>query len=157
MITLIAAIAENNCIGSHNTLPWNIPEDLKHFRDLTRGKTVLMGRKTFDSIIALNGKPLPNRLNIVVTKQDNFTAPEGVEIFHTIDQALSAHSDEDLWIIGGSQIYQETIARANRLEITHIHQTVEGDAFFPAIDPLLWQEVARADYDGFSFVTYDKK
>ncbi len=157
MITLIAAIAKNNCIGKNNTLPWNIPEDLKHFRELTKGKTVLMGRKTFDSIIALIGKPLPNRQSIVITKQNDFVAPDGVEIFHELDRALNDHANDDLWIIGGAQIYNETIANADRLEITHINQTIDGDAFFPTIDLSIWKEVARDDRDGFSFVTYNKK
>jgi dihydrofolate reductase len=156
MITVIAAIAENNCIGKNNNLPWNIPEDLKHFRTLTSGKKVLMGRKTFESIMGMLGKPLPNRLNIVITAQADFSAPEAVEVFHSVEDALAAHANEDLWIIGGAQIYSETIDRADRLEITHIHKTVEDDAFFPTIDPLLWKESGREDHDGFSFVTYER-
>lgn len=157
MITLIAAVAQNNCIGNHNTLPWNIPEDLQRFRELTRGKTVLMGRKTFESILAMLGKPLPNRKNIVITTQTSLRVPPGVEVFHSLDNALEAYRNEDLWIIGGAQIYTETIHQADRLEITHVAQTIDGDAFFPSIDPHTWKETARETHEGYSFVTYERK
>ena len=157
MLTLIAAIAENTCIGKNNTLPWYIPEDLKHFKELTTGKTVLMGRKTFESVLARINKPLPNRLNVVVTKQTNFTAPEGVEIFSSIEEALKNHANDDVYVAGGAEVYAETISRADHLNITHIHQIIDGDAFFPLIDPTVWKETTREDHEGFSFVRYIRK
>lgn len=155
MIALVAAVAENNCIGKSNTLPWYLPEDLKHFKKLTTGKIVLMGRKTWDSIPE-KVRPLPNRKNIVVTTQTNFVVPEGVEVFHTIDNALAAHHNEDIMIMGGANIYAQTIDLADTLYITHINQTVDGDAFFPEIDKTIWKETEREDHDGFSFVVYKK-
>jgi dihydrofolate reductase len=154
-ISLIAAIAENNCIGKSGTLPWYIPEDLKHFKKITTGHTVLMGRKTWESIPE-KFRPLPNRKNIVVTRQSDYSLPDGVELFHTIDNALAAHGDETVIVIGGAEIYKQTIGQADTLHITHIHKTIDGDAFFPEIDPSAWKETERDDHDGFSFVTYKR-
>lgn len=155
MISLIAAISENNCIGKDNLLPWHLPEDLKHFKELTTGKTVLMGRKTWESIPE-KFRPLPNRKNIVITTQSDFIVPEGVEIYHAINDAISAHTNEDIFIIGGATIYTQTINLADTLYITHVHQVVDGDAFFPSIDQNIWKETERKNHENFSFVTYKK-
>lgn len=154
-LALIAGMAKNNCIGKNNTLPWHIPEDLKHFRDITTGKVVLMGRKTWESIPE-KYRPLPNRTNIVVSRQTDYVVPEGVELYHSIEDALAAHQHEDVISMGGEQIYHLTLPYADTLYITHIDQEVDGDTFFPDIDESTWKETARDDHDGFSFVTYKK-
>ena len=135
-ITLVAAIASNNVIGKENSLPWNIPEDLKRFKQMTSGHTILMGRKTFDSI----GRPLPNRQNIVMTKDENFEQ-EGIKVINDFDEALELikESNEDIFVIGGSKIYELFEPVANSLAITRILKDFEGDAFFPDINWNLWQ------------------
>ena len=135
-ITLVAAIASNNVIGKENSLPWNIPEDLKRFKQMTSGHTILMGRKTFDSI----GRPLPNRQNIVMTKDENFEK-EGIKVINDFDEALELikESNEDIFVIGGSKIYELFEPVANSLAITRILKDFEGDAFFPDINWDLWQ------------------
>ena len=135
-ITLVAAIASNNVIGKENSLPWNIPEDLKRFKQMTSGHTILMGRKTFDSI----GRPLPNRQNIVMTKDKNFEQ-EGIKVINDFDEALELikESNEDVFVIGGSKIYELFEPVANSLAITRILKDFEGDAFFPDINWNLWQ------------------
>ena len=135
-ITLVAAIASNNVIGKENSLPWNIPEDLKRFKQMTSGHTILMGRKTFDSI----GRPLPNRQNIVMTKDENFER-EGIKVINDFDEALELikESNEDVFVIGGSKIYELFEPVANTLAITRILKDFEGDAFFPDINWELWQ------------------
>ena len=135
-ITLVAAIASNNVIGKENSLPWNIPEDLKRFKQMTSGHTILMGRKTFDSI----GRPLPNRQNIVMTKDKNFEQ-EGIKVINDFEEALELikESNEDVFVIGGSKIYELFEPVANSLAITRILKDFEGDAFFPDINWDLWQ------------------
>ena len=135
-ITLVAAIASNNVIGKENSLPWSIPEDLKRFKQMTSGHTILMGRKTFDSI----GRPLPNRQNIVMTKDKNFEQ-EGIKVINDFDEALELikESNEDVFVIGGSKIYELFEPVANSLAITRILKDFEGDAFFPDINWDLWQ------------------
>ena len=155
-LALIAAIAENNCIGKNNQLPWHIPEDLKHFKDVTADTVVLMGRKTWESIPE-KFRPLPKRINIVISRQPNLPLPPGVEVYQSIDAALGAHANDTVVVIGGAEIYKQTIDRADTLYITHIQQTVDGDAFFPTIDPGLWKETEREKHDGFDFVTYKKR
>ncbi|MDO8617884.1 MAG: dihydrofolate reductase [Candidatus Uhrbacteria bacterium] len=152
-IILVAAVAKNGCIGKAGQIPWHIPEDLKHFKDLTMGHPVLMGRKTWESIPD-RFRPLPGRTNIVLTKQLNFSVPQGVEVFADMDEALQCHSQENLFVIGGAEIYRELMPLADRLLITHVDQVVDGDAFFPKIDPQIWREVEREDHNGFSFVSY---
>jgi dihydrofolate reductase len=155
MISLIAAVSENNCIGKKNALPWYLPEDLKHFKQITSGYTVLMGRKTWESIPA-KFRPLPNRKNIVITAQMDFSVPNDVEVYHTISEALEAHKNEQIFIIGGGNIYIQTINLADTLYITHVHQTVDGDVFFPKIDKAVWREIERENFEKFSFVKYTK-
>jgi len=156
MISIIVAIAKNNVIGKSNELPWYIPEDLKHFKKITEGKTVLMGRKTFESIVARLGKPLPNRQNVVVTKDPEFSPPPDVHVFGDLDRALGAFKDKDLFIIGGASIYKQTIDKSDKLYITEVDQTIDGDAFFPEIDLNKWKEASRDPHEGFSFVTYKR-
>lgn len=155
MLSLIAAISENYCIGNKNQLPWNLPEDLKHFKEITAGHPVIMGRKTWESLPP-KFRPLPGRVNIVITRQANFVVPAEVEVFDSVAKALLAHPTTNNFIIGGAQIYAEGLPLADTLYITHVHRVVEGDTFFPKIDPTIWKEAERIDYPEFSFVTYKK-
>lgn len=155
--SLIAAVAKNNCIGIKNKIPWNIPEDFKFFKATTMGKTCLMGQATFESILGYLGKPLPGRQSVVVTFDKNFTAPDGVRIFYSLDEAFEKLKDEDVFVCGGASIYKQTIDRVDNLYITLVDMEPDGDVFFPAIKPEIWQEVSRDDHDGFAFVKYSKK
>ncbi len=142
IISLIAAMGEGRVIGIENRLPWHLPADLKHFRRLTLGKPILMGRKTFDSI----GKPLPGRVNIVVS-QDRGFHPEGVTVARSIDEAIAAAGDADeLMVIGGASFYEQLLPRAQRVYLTEIHHRFEGDAFFPAVNAAAWRETAREEH-----------
>ena len=142
-ITIVAAIASNNVIGQKNSLPWDIPEDLKRFKQLTSGHTILMGRKTFDSI----GRPLPNRTNIVMTKETNYQK-EGVEIVFDEKEALNLIKDlnQEVFIIGGSKIYELFEPWATSLMITRVLKDFEGDAFFPDINWNNWQIKSKEDF-----------
>ena len=156
-LTIVVATDANRGIGIDNKLPWRLPEDMAHFKRTTMGHPVIMGRKTFDSI----GKPLPNRRNIVITRNPGWKH-EGVEAVTSISTAIKLVGDTPACIIGGAQIYAETLPFANRLIITEIDKTFDCDAFFPTIDPKQWKEVAREKYhsqpNGFdyAFVTYEK-
>jgi dihydrofolate reductase len=156
-LSLIAAVAENNCIGIKNKIPWNIPEDFQYFKKTTLGKTVLMGERTFESILGYVGKPLPGRKSVVVSKTPGYKVPEGVRLYDSLDKALEDIKDEDAFICGGASIYAQTINRADVLYITRVHKSYDGDVFFPEIDAKIWKETWREDHDGFSFVRYEKK
>ena len=142
-ITIVAAIASNNVIGQKNSLPWEIPEDLKRFKQLTSGHTILMGRKTFDSI----GRPLPNRTNIVMTKDTNYQK-EGIEIVFNEREALNLIKDlnQEVFIIGGSKIYELFEPWATSLMITRVLKDFEGDAFFPDINWNNWQIKSKDEF-----------
>ncbi len=150
MIAFIAAVARNGVIGKNQDLPWRIPEDWAYFKKMTMGKTMLMGRKTFESL----GKPLPGRKHLVITRQTDYPAPPGVEVYQTIADALAAHPHEDIFVIGGGEIFREMLPLADTLYITHIDQDYDGDTFFPPIDPKIWKEISRDPKDGYSFVVY---
>lgn len=157
MLSIICAVADNHCIGKNNTLLWNIPEDMKHFRDLTSGKTVIMGRNTWFSLPE-KFRPLPNRKNVVLTFNPDDKFPDGVESYSLLEDAVAAHANEpEAIVMGGAMIYKAAMPIAQRLYITHVHQSPDGDVFFPEIDPTIWKETAREDHEGFSFVTYDRK
>jgi len=154
-LSLIVAVAENGVIGRDNALPWHISEDLQYFKQVTLGKTVIMGRKTYDSI----GRPLPKRTNIVVTRDPGFTA-EGVLIAHSFDEALSKAAVGEAVVIGGSSLFGEALARADRFYLTEIHRAYEGDVHFPAWDKQAWLETGRTKVVGdpdISFVTYERR
>ena len=140
MISAVVAIAKNNVIGNVNDLPWYLPADLRHFKELTTGHSVVMGRKTLESIIARLGKPLPNRQNFVITRSGTTSVPD-VSALHSPEDILSIQND--LFIIGGAEIYRQTLSMINRLYITEIDAEVAGDTFFPEIDYSQWQEVSR--------------
>lgn len=155
MISIIVAIAKNNVIGKSNELPWYLPEDLKHFKKITSGKTVLMGKNTYESIVSRLGKALPDRISIVITRDINFKPADGVVVYSDLDKALSENND--LFIIGGASIYKQTIDKADRLYITEVEQEIDGDAFFPEVDKSIWKEVAREPHEGLNFVIYERK
>jgi len=155
MLSIIVAISENNCIGKDNALPWNIPEDLKHFKDITNGHAVLMGQNTWESIPE-KFRPLPNRKNIVITREKDYKVPENVEVYNSLDGALEKYKNQDLFVVGGASIYAQTICKVDQLFITEVHQFVDGDTFFPEIDKNIWKEISREKHDGFDFVLYKK-
>jgi dihydrofolate reductase len=157
MIAIIAAVAENLCIGKDNKIPWHISEDFKYFKKTTTGNVVIMGQNTFESILGYIGKPLPNRTNVVLSRDPNFSPPEGVEVYDSIEKAIAAHKDEKVFFGGGASIYKQTIDLVDTLYITHVHETFDGDTFFPEINAHIWKETWREDHDGFSFVIYKKK
>ncbi|QXP64331.1 dihydrofolate reductase [Polaribacter sp. HaHaR_3_91] len=162
MITVIAAIAKNNALGKDNDLIWHLPADLKRFKKVTTGHHILMGRNTFESI----GKPLPNRTTIIITRNKNYFK-EGCLIANSIEEAIEmVENKDDIFIIGGAQIYKECIEKdlVDRLDITQVHHEFEADVFFPEIDLKIWKETAREDFLAdeknkfdFSFVRYSKK
>jgi len=136
-VSLIVAMAQNGVIGRGNGLPWKLPEDLRRFKASTMGKPLLMGRKTYESI----GRPLPGRLNIVLTRAADWSAP-GVSVVHTVEEALSAAGDAgELMVIGGAEIYRLVMPFARRIYLTHVHAEVPGDTYFPAFDPTQWVDV----------------
>jgi dihydrofolate reductase len=138
-IAIIVALAKNRTIGANNRLPWRCPEDLKHFKQLTMGHHMVMGRKTFDSI----GKALPGRTTVVVTRDESLEIA-GCLIAHSLNDALSlCGSDEQVFIVGGEQIYRQSLPLADTLFITEIQQDVEGDAHFPEFDRNAWRETSR--------------
>ena len=157
-LTIIVAIDRERGIGVNNKLPWHLPEDLAHFKRTTMGHPIIMGRKTFDSI----GRPLPNRRNIVITRNRDWKH-EGVEVVHTLQDALALVQDVPACIIGGAQIFTEALPLTGRLVVTHIEKTFPCDTFFPRIDPAQWQEVAREAHhsqsNGFdyAYVTYERR
>ncbi len=156
MIALIAAIDSHNCIGKNGEIPWHISNDMKRVKALTIGKNVIMGRNTWESI-PKKFQPLPHRVNIVITSQTDYVVPFGVELYTSIQQAINAHAQEDSIGFGGEQIYNEMITYADTLYITHVLQTVDScTAFFPKIDMDVWHEISRENFDGYSFVTYQK-
>jgi dihydrofolate reductase len=137
-ISLIVAMAKNRTIGIDNTLPWRCPEDLKHFKTLTMGHHMVMGRKTFDSI----GKPLPGRTTVVVTRNQELKI-EGCVMAHSLQDAIAACEGDEIFVVGGAEIYAQALPLADTLYITEIQQDVEGDAWFPEFDKSEWKEVAR--------------
>jgi len=164
-IVLLAAVAENGVIGRDNGLPWRLKSDMAHFRSLTMGKPVVMGRKTYQSI----GKPLPGRTTIIVSRDAAFAAP-GILVAPSLAAALEAARGDALrrgadaiFVAGGEDIYKQVMPLATRLAITEVRKSVDGDARFPAIDPQSWRETARSEHKpaaddeiSFAFVAYER-
>ena len=155
MLSFVVAKSSNNVIGDDNSLPWYLPADLKHFKQITTGQNVVMGRKTFDSIIRSLGKPLPNRKNIVLTRQASFSYP-GVDVIHTLDDVPS-----DAMVIGGGELYRQLIDKAGTLYVTEVHAVINGSVTFPDINLDKWREKSRESHTSdernqydFDFVTY---
>lgn len=155
LVRFVVAYAANRVIGKDNDLPWRLPSDLAHFKRVTMGQPILMGRRTWESL----GRPLPGRRNLVVTRQSDYQAP-GAEIFPTLAAALLACAGQDsVCVIGGAEIFQAALPLADEIVATEIHAEPEGDVFFPAIDPTEWEETSREPQPeenglNFDFVVY---
>jgi len=164
-LAIIVAQAENRVIGTNNKLPWHLPEDLRYFKQVTMSKPIIMGRKTYESI----GRPLPGRTNIVISRQSDY-APDGVRVVASLEVAMELAESisvidgaEEVMVIGGAQIYEQALAVADRLYLTQVHASVEGDAWFPAIAKDQWREVGREDFTAkepnpydYSFIVLDR-
>ena len=152
-VSIIVAMSKNRVIGVKNSLPWHISEDLKRFKRLTTGYPIIMGRKTFESI----GKPLPERRNIVISRNQNLKLQD-VEVVKSIEDALKICSSENLiYIIGGEQIYNLAMPYANNIHLTEVNKEVEGDAFFPEFDKNEWKEIARENSKDFIDTSYSDR
>jgi dihydrofolate reductase len=159
-VSLIVAMARNRVIGINNTLPWHLPADLKHFRTLTMGHHIVMGRKTWESI----GKPLPGRTSVVVTRNPDYAAP-GVIVVNSLQAAIAACGDDaEIFIIGGAELYRQAIALADRIYLTEIAADIRGDAYFPEFNPGEWNEASRESHSQtepqpleYHFVAYHRK
>ena len=158
----MAARAQNNVIGKDNDLVWHLPADLRFFKQTTKGHTLIMGRKTFESL----GNPLPHRDSWIVTRNKDYTA-EGISTFHSLEAAIQAAEDkglETVFILGGGEIYRQSMKLVDKLIITEVHEEFDGDTYFPEIDPEIWQEVSREEHKAdeknkydFAFVVYERR
>ena len=165
-LSLMVAKASNRVIGRNNKLPWYLPNDLKYFKQVTFGKPVIMGRKTWDSL----GKPLPGRTNIVITRQADFQA-EGAKVVATLDEAVTLaenvafiEGQDEAVVMGGAEIYALALPKTDRLYLTEVHAEVDGDTWFPEYDTSEWKEIGREDFPAegpnpydYSFVVYERK
>ena len=159
MISIIVAVAKNGVIGDKNSLLWHLREDMIHFRTTTSGHPVVMGRKTYDSI----GRPLPKRTNVVITRDTNL-AIEGCTVVHSLEEAVAMFDkSEEVFIIGGAQIYKQALPIADRIYLTVIDKEYEGDTSFPEIDYSAWNEISREEHSGgeefehpFAFITLER-
>lgn len=158
MITLVAAAAENNALGKDNDLIWHLPDDFKRFKQITSGHYIIMGRKTFESF----PKPLPNRTHVIITRQEDYQTPEGCIVTGSLEEALNVcPKDQDIFIIGGGDIYRQSMNIADKIELTRVFSSPEADAFFPEINSDEWKLIfeefhpkdERHAFD-FSYLTY---
>ena len=158
-ISIIVAMAANGVIGRDNQLPWHLPADLKHFKQTTMGKPILMGRKTWESI----GRPLPGRTNIVITRDSTYTAA-GCEVVNSIDAAIAAAGEQDeVMVIGGAELYRQILPDTDTIYLTRIHEALAGDTRFPEIHNTEWHQVERVDHEAdeknthnYSFIRLDR-
>ena len=159
-MSLVSAVADNRVIGKRNALPWYLPADLKHFKDITMGKPIIMGRTTYESI----GRPLAGRLNVVLTSKEGFPAL-GCVVVHSVSDALKAVGEApETMVIGGGAIYTEFLPLAQKIYLTEIHQQIPGDVYFPEFNRAEWEEVSRQDFGpddknpyAYSFVTLERR
>lgn len=160
MLTIIAAASENNALGKDNNLVWHLPNDFKRFKELTTGNYIIMGRKTFESF----PKPLPNRTHIIITRQKNYIVPENCIIVSSLKNAIQlCPKNQESYIIGGGEIYEQSINNVDKIELTRVHTTIDADTFFPEIDLNIWKLVEekfhpkdeKHKYD-FTYLTYVK-
>ncbi|MEY3678833.1 MAG: hypothetical protein RI924_974 [Bacteroidota bacterium] len=159
-LEIVVAVDENWGIGKDNQLLWRLPADLKHFKNITSGHPVVMGRKTYESI----GRALPNRRNVVISRQTSLQI-EGVEVVHSLEEALALLAQEAVvFIIGGAQIYRESVQKVDKIHLTKVHHLFNADAFFPALDPQVWEETNRETHQpdeknafSYTFSTYSKR
>jgi dihydrofolate reductase len=152
-VVMVAAVADNGVIGLDGDIPWSLPEDLKHFRATTKGNTVVMGRRTYESI----GHPLPYRSNVVVTRQPDWSA-DGVFVAHSVADAVAMAQDfdGDVMVIGGAQVYEAAMPLADTQVLTEVHLSPEGDTHYPEFDRAAWTETKRESRDGFDFVWLER-
>lgn len=151
-VTMIVAVGRNGVIGDGETMPWHLPEDLAHFKAVTLGHAMIMGRRTFESI----GRALPGRRSIVITRQPHWSHPD-VETAHSLADALFLAGPDEVFVIGGGEVYREAMPYAARLLVTEVDQSPEGSVTFPPIEPDAWVEVVREPREGFSWVTYERR
>lgn len=158
-ISIIAAVAENNVIGKNNKLIWHLPADLKYFKNITLGHSIIMGRKTFESV----GKPLPGRKNVIITRQKQYSATD-CYVVGSLNEAIElTKSENEVFIVGGAEVYNLSLPFVHKMYLTKIHQKFDGDTFFPEFDTQYWKEISRVDckadikniYD-YSFCVYEK-
>jgi dihydrofolate reductase len=152
---IIAAVAENRVIGKNGEIPWHIPEDLQHFKEETTGSTVVMGRKTFQSLPD-SFTPLPDRENIVLTRSDFSPQNESVKLANSLDEAWKIAENEKIYVIGGAGVYEQTLDKTDRMILTEIHEEYEGDTFFPKFSKEKWREVEREEHEDFDFAEYER-
>jgi dihydrofolate reductase len=150
---IVAAVGRNGVIGVDGSLPWRIPDDLAHFKSLTMGQALVMGRATFESI----GRPLPGRTTVVLTRRSDWSA-EGVEVVASLPEALDlvAGLGKVAFIAGGAEVYRAALVAADRMELTEVEAEPHGDTYFPDVDWSSWRETSREPHEGFSFVTYER-
>ena len=161
MLTIIAAVSENNALGKDNQLLWHLPEDFKRFKTLTSGHYIVMGRKTFESF----PKPLPNRTHLIITRQPNYQAPEGCVVVSSLEKAMElCPANEEAFVIGGGEIYQQAINIVDKIDVTRVHTTIDADTFFPEIDTNIWKLVFEEFHPkdekhafDFTFLTYVRR
>ena len=157
MFSIVVAVGKNNEIGCDNKLMWNIPEDLKNFKEITTGKKIVMGRKTFESI----GRKLPNRENIIISRNldDEYAKEKGITVYNNIEDVIEKYGDvtEEVFILGGSQIYRELLPFCNKLYISYIdYENENADAYFPDFDEKNWTKIEEKNYENWKFVIYKK-
>jgi dihydrofolate reductase len=161
MIAIVVAASENNVIGKDNQLIWHLPADLRYFKNLTMGHPILMGRKTYDSI----GKPLPGRTTVIITRQHNLQVPDCI-VTNSLDEAIAEAQkiDQDVYIIGGAEIYKQAITKADTIYLTRVHHYFDGDAYFPELAKNEWEAISSEDHESddknkysYSFITLKRK
>lgn len=159
MLSIIAAIGQNNALGKNNQLIWHLPADLKRFKKVTTGHHVIMGRKTFESL----GKPLPNRTTIIISRDKNYHADGCITVNSLTEAIKAAQNDDNPYILGGAEIYKQSMDKADVLDLTFVHQAFEADVYFPKIDKNIWKETFRENHFkdernkfNFSFVKYER-
>lgn len=161
MLILVAAAAENDALGKDNELLWHLPDDFKHFKSLTSHHYIIMGRKTFESFKA----PLPNRKHVIITRQSDYVVPEGCVVVHSLEQALKLTSgQEEVFVIGGGEIYELALPYADKIELTRVHHSFEADAFFPKLKEEEWELLSELKHDidekhaySFTFQTFVRR
>ena len=160
MLSIIAAVSDNNVVGKNNNLPWKLSADLKRLKSLTMGHHIIMGRRTWESL----GRPLPGRINVVITSNKNYSAPGGTVVGSLKEALILAADDSEAFIFGGGQLFSEALSFVDKIYLTRVHASVEGDAFFPVLNMNEWNETDSIDYKSddknqydYSFVTLEKK
>jgi dihydrofolate reductase len=156
-LVLVAAVAENGVIGADGGMPWHYPEDLRHFKETTMDSPVVMGRRTYESIVADVGGPLPGRLNVVLSTRD-LDLPEGAVHAGSVEGAVEAVAGSGVaYVVGGETVYEQFLSHADGMVLTEVPDSPEGDTYFPEWDPADWREVSREEREGLAFVEYERR